>query len=81
MASGGLGALVATSPVEMLLGYTDWRTVFFLLALATLGVALLIFFVVPEQGKKPAAESLASQLGGIKESLQPASPSGRSRHW
>ncbi len=67
MASGGLGALVATSPVEMLLGYTDWRTVFYLLALATLGVALLIFFVVPEQDKKPAAESLASQLGGIKE--------------
>ncbi|MFC1674033.1 MFS transporter, partial [Pseudomonadota bacterium] len=31
LAAGGLGALVATQPVEMMLDFTDWRGVFWIL--------------------------------------------------
>lgn len=67
MASGGLGALAATSPVELLLGFTDWRGVFLGLALLTLIAAALVFFVVPEQSAGAKGESIANQLRGIKE--------------
>jgi len=52
MASGGLGALSATAPVEYLLSVTDWRGVFTGLSLVTLIVALLVWLAVPD---KPAA--------------------------
>lgn len=67
MASGGLGALAATAPVEMLLGLTDWRGVFLGLAVLTLVAAALVFFVVPEQQVGAKGESIANQLRGIKE--------------
>jgi len=67
MASGGLGALAATSPVEFMLGITDWRTIFMILAVLTLAVAILVFFVVPEKDTPAKGESLASQLTGIKD--------------
>lgn len=67
MASGGVGALVATSPVEMLLAVTDWRTIFMLLAGFSVFVGLLVLFVVPEKKQKQGSEPLASQLNGIKE--------------
>jgi len=50
MMSGGLGALAATQPVEFLLGFTDWRGVFYILGALTFVAALFIFFVVPEHG-------------------------------
>jgi MFS family permease len=50
MAAGGLGALAATSPVEFALGFTDWRGLFVILAIATIASATVVFFVVP--GKK-----------------------------
>ncbi|MCW8915084.1 MAG: MFS transporter [Magnetovibrio sp.] len=49
MTAGGLGALAATQPVEMLLGITDWRGVFWILAGLTLVSALAIYFIVPER--------------------------------
>ena len=68
MASGGLGALAATSPVEALLSITDWRGVFLGLGGLTLLSAALVFFVVPEQERSgPKGESIANQLRGIRE--------------
>lgn len=67
MASGGLGALAATYPVEMMLGVTDWRGVFLCLAVLTMVVALLVFFVVPEKNNTLAVESLGRQLEGVKQ--------------
>jgi len=67
MASGGLGALAATSPVELMLGVSDWRTIFLLLSGLTCAVAVLVFLVVPERQGVTQGESLRSQLAGIKE--------------
>jgi MFS family permease len=66
MACGGLGALAATSPVEAMLGFTDWRGVFLLLSALTFLTAALVFLVVPER-ETGTAESLADQLSGIGE--------------
>jgi predicted MFS family arabinose efflux permease len=65
LAAGGLGALAATLPVELALGYTDWRGVFILLAGASAAVAALIFWGVPEKRQAAAAMRLGDQLRGI----------------
>ena len=66
MACGGLGAIAATSPVEALLGVTDWRGIFLLLAAITLFVAVLVFMVVPEKEDSAQVESLSDQMKGVK---------------
>lgn len=67
MMAGGLGALAATQPVEAMLGFTDWRGVFWILAGLTLLSAVLIYFMVPEHGggRHPDAK-LSDALGGVK---------------
>jgi predicted MFS family arabinose efflux permease len=65
MAAGGLGALTATAPVEAALSVTDWRGVFTILAILTLVVALLIFFVVPDRESAAEPEPLRDQLRGV----------------
>jgi predicted MFS family arabinose efflux permease len=68
MVSGGLGALAATTPVELALRTTDWRGIFLLLAGATLAAALGIFAIVPEKiAGSASAETLRQQLAGIGE--------------
>ena len=66
MAAGGLGALVATAPVEAALTVTDWRGVFLLLTGFTLVSAFTIFKAVPDAPAPAAHEHLASQLQGIR---------------
>lgn len=65
MAAGGLGALSATVPVEAALQITDWRGVFWTLAVLTVGAAAVIFFVVPEKESGQAPGRLRDQLGGV----------------
>jgi len=65
LAAGGFGALSATLPVELALGHTDWRGVFILLAVASVAVAALIFWGVPEKRPEMAAMRLNDQLKGI----------------
>lgn len=67
MASGGLGVLAATSPVEAMLGYTDWRGVFTLLAFLTFGVAVIIFTVVPERRDDNRPGDFGEQLRGVRQ--------------
>ncbi len=67
MAAGGFGALAATSPVEWLVSVSDWRTVFFILTGLSVFIGLLVLTVVPEKKTTSSSESLAVQLGGIKE--------------
>ncbi len=67
LASGGLGAIGATVPVELLLGATDWRGLFAGLSLATALIALLIFKVVPEKGEVGQAHSLQEAVSGLLE--------------
>ncbi|MFT5727158.1 MAG: MFS family permease [Desulforhopalus sp.] len=66
MAAGGLGALVAASPVEFALGYTDWRGLFVILAMATIASALFVFIVVPKKNISTGGETIGQQLDGIK---------------
>ena len=65
MAAGGFGALTATAPVEAALGITDWRGVFFILALITLAVSAAVFFVVPEKKVEHKTDGIKDQLRGI----------------
>ncbi|MBW1782238.1 MAG: MFS transporter, partial [Deltaproteobacteria bacterium] len=65
VAVGGLGALTGTTPVETALQFTDWRSVFTLLAILTLGAAAAIFFAVPERKAEGGGTSLKEQLRGI----------------
>lgn len=69
MASGGLGALVATSPVQAMLHYTNWRGIFLLLAGLTLFSAVVLFITVPEKESSVRGQSLALQIDGLKEVL------------
>lgn len=63
-ATGGLGAMSATIPIETALQFTDWRGIFFALAGLTLLIGLLIFFVVPDRTTeaKPHAKASAGTL-------------------
>jgi MFS family permease len=66
LATGGLGAVAATKPVELLLGLTDWRTLFLGLAGITTAVAALIYLVVPREPGRRADLTLATQLGALR---------------
>ena len=66
MVSGGVGALAATTPVELSLQFTDWRGVFLILAGLTLVAALFIFLVVPEKPGMQSGETLKEQLNGVR---------------
>ena len=51
MSAGGMGAIVASTPLEMALQITDWRGVYLFLGIVTILIAILIFIVVPEKTK------------------------------
>ncbi len=65
LAMGGLGAMSATTPVEGLLGVTDWRGLFAGLAVATLVVAGIIFLIVPNMGRRGETTALRDQIDGL----------------
>ena len=49
MSAGGMGAIVASTPLEMALQITDWRGVYLFIGIVTIFVGVLIFFIVPEK--------------------------------
>lgn len=65
MASGGLGALAATAPVEAALRITDWRGVFAGLAVATVAVSAVLFAAVPERPLPSSGERIGRQVRDI----------------
>lgn len=67
MAAGGLGALSATTPVELFLNISDWRGLFMILSAASFTAALIIFAVVPEKKAESRGASLPEQIAGIKQ--------------
>jgi len=66
MLSGGVGALAATTPVELALKVTDWRGVFLVVAALTVAAAACVYLVVPEKDRDVAQETLAEQFTGIR---------------
>jgi predicted MFS family arabinose efflux permease len=74
LACGGLGATVATLPVEWVLKVSDWRVLFFGLAGLTLLAAAYIRFAVPER-RAGAGDSLSAQVRSLIAIL------GSARFW
>ncbi len=66
MAIGGMGALTATTPIEMALGYTDWRGVFVILAGVTLLAAAILFFAVPKRDRVESTETWSQAVNGVR---------------
>ncbi len=65
MTAGGLGILFASAPTEFVLQFTDWRGLFGLLAIFTLLVAAVVYFVVPEKPVTTSHVSLSHHISGI----------------
>ncbi|HEX4886184.1 MAG TPA: MFS transporter [Casimicrobiaceae bacterium] len=66
MVAGGLGALVATTPLDYALRFVSWRVVFASLSALTLAVAVWIWLRVPDTPGPHAASSFAVQWEGVK---------------
>jgi len=66
MVAGGVGALAATTPLELALRVTGWRTIFVVLALVTFVVAIAIAWRVPDTEKPANAESFRAQWAGVR---------------
>lgn len=63
--AGGIGAMVATKPVQLALAFTDWRGVFLFLTGLTVLCSLLIYFMVPKKAQEGnTAEPIGKQLLG-----------------
>lgn len=65
LAVGGLGAISATVPIEFFLTVSDWRTLFFGLAIATAASAIFIYFLVPEHREVTPSSGFSDQLAGL----------------
>lgn len=61
LAAGGLGALVATAPVEAALKLTDWRGLFMILAGLSFAVTAALIWIVPERRHDGPVEGLREQ--------------------
>ncbi len=69
MIVGGLGAVAGSGPVEAALQLTTWRGIFVYLGVATVGVAALVFFIVPERRRDAKAETFAAVAKGVAHVL------------
>jgi MFS family permease len=67
---GGLGALSASKPAEELLRFTDWHSVFLLLAALTFAASSAIFLVVPERSAERAPQTLIESLRSLPPILR-----------
>ena len=65
--AGGLGALTASTPIEFALSMTDWRGVFLTLSAVTVGVAILVWWLVPDKPETQAMTSTQDYIQGIKQ--------------
>ena len=70
MVAGGVGALVATLPVELALRHVDWRTLFAGFGAVTLVVAATIAWRVPDLPPHAAPPPLSAQLAGVGRVLR-----------
>jgi nitrate/nitrite transporter NarK len=65
MVAGGIGALVATAPLEFALRFASWRAIFIVLAATTYAVAIWIWFRVPDIAKPVQAVGFKRQWAGV----------------
>ncbi len=62
---GGVGGMVATTPINLALGFMSWRAIFVVLGVMTLIVAIMCYFAPNKKGNQN--ESLAIQVKGVGE--------------
>jgi len=65
LSAGGLGALTATLPTELVLQVIDWRHLMFGTALASLAGCAILFGVAPERSSEGTAEKPSGQIRGV----------------
>jgi len=73
MAVGSTGALAATTPTEWMLGVVSWRELFFVLAVALLLSAAIVFVLVPrdpEAAGRDEPSGLLAATVGVREVLR-----------
>ena len=66
MVAGGVGALVATAPLELALRFASWRAIFVALAATTYAVAIWIWLRVPDTRQADARAGFAGQWAGVR---------------
>ena len=71
MVSGGVGALAATTPIEIALRFGTWREIFVVLAALTLGVAVWLWFRVPDIARHAPTAGFAAQWAGVQGGVRP----------
>jgi len=64
-ATGMLGAIAASVPLELMLRTLHWREVFHGIVALTVAVSLLLYLVVPERATTARGAPLAGQLRGL----------------
>ncbi|WP_087691610.1 nitrate/nitrite transporter [Pandoraea sp. PE-S2R-1] len=69
MAVGGLGGVVVGTPLNWLLGMTDWRVVSFGLAGLTVFMSVALWFGAPEKSGAHAQGGLSEALQGVRQVL------------
>ncbi|MEH6630535.1 MAG: MFS transporter [Halopseudomonas aestusnigri] len=62
LAAGGLGAIAGTVPVEFLASEIGWRGVFVVLAVLSVFIAVLIYYIIPRRDEIPPTESIPQQI-------------------
>ena len=67
MASGGLGAIMATRPTHFVVAEIGWRYGFVALAIATLAAAIILWTVVPERARETGGGSVVERIGGLRQ--------------
>lgn len=65
MAAGALGALTASTPVEVMLPLLGWRGVFWIVAAVALLIAVLILMSLPDEAAHASRDTLRQALASV----------------
>lgn len=66
MTAGGVGALAATAPLDLLLRVTGWRDIFLGLGVCTFLVAAWLWWKVPEAPAATSTSTVMEQLAAVR---------------
>src|SRR3990172_11669488 len=64
-ATGGLGAITASVPLELLLRLLGWREIFLILVAFNFAIVAVLATIVPERAPHRRGETLAQSLQGV----------------
>lgn len=68
MMAGGVGALLGTTPVELLDNAIGWRGVFWIVGGFAVFIAAVLYFVVPKRNEPAAAQQTWTEaFGGVRD--------------